>query len=35
MRNGRVHAVGIIVLALVLLALVLLRYGGVLPWGAR
>jgi hypothetical protein len=35
MRAVRAQAVGLIVIALLLLALALLRYGRVLPWGAR
>jgi hypothetical protein len=35
MRNARVQAFGMIAVALLLLGLILLRYGRVLPWGAR
>jgi hypothetical protein len=35
MRTSRVQAIGIMVVALLVLAVVLIRYGGTLPWGAR
>jgi hypothetical protein len=35
MRTQRVQAIGIVMIALLVLAVVLIRYGGTLPWGAR
>ena len=35
MRNERMQAIGLIVVALIVLAVVLIRYGGTLPWSAR
>jgi hypothetical protein len=34
-RNERLQAIGLVVIALLVLAVVLLRYGGTLPWSAR
>jgi hypothetical protein len=35
MRALRQETIGLILVALILLAYVLVRYGSVLPWGAR
>ena len=29
------QAIGLVVVALIILAVILIRYGGVLPWGAK
>lgn len=35
MRNGRLQTIGLVVVALIVLTVVLIRWGTVLPWGAR
>lgn len=35
MRNERMQTIGLIVVALIVLAVVLIRYGATLPWSAR
>jgi len=35
MRSERLQTVGLVVVALIVLAVVLIRYGGALPWSAR
>ncbi len=35
MRNERLQTVGLIVVALIVIAVVLIRYGRMLPWSAR
>lgn len=35
MRSERIQAIGMIVVALIVLAVVLMRYGARLPWSAR
>jgi hypothetical protein len=35
MQAERREAIGLILVALLVLAFVLLRYGGSIPWGAR
>ena len=35
MRSERLQTIGLVVVALIVLAVVLIRYGGVLPWSAR
>ena len=35
MRSERLQTIGMIVVALLVLAVVLIRYGNVIPWGAR
>ena len=35
MRGERMQAIGLVVVALIILAVVLIRYGRVLPWGAK
>lgn len=35
MRSERLQAIGLLVIALLVLAVVLFRYGGSLPWSAR
>jgi hypothetical protein len=34
-RNERLQTIGLVVIALLVLAVVLIRYGGTLPWSAR
>ena len=35
MRNERLQTIGLVVIALLILVVVLVRYGGMLPWSAR
>ena len=35
MRGARPNAIGVIIIALLILALVVVRYWRALPWGAR
>lgn len=35
MRNERLQTIGLLVVALIALAVVLIRWGAVLPWGAK
>lgn len=35
MRTERLQTIGVLVIALLVLAVVLLRYGGALAWSAR
>jgi len=35
MRGERMQTIGLVVVGLIILAVVLVRYGGILPWGAK